>query len=71
MNLQGGYRLQQRCSNVTDQRGRRNCRHPTEAGFVGATRVKVVKMLSTLIELQRLKRLERTGWTLARSAQRH
>lgn len=31
----------------------------------GATRrVKVIRMLETLIELQRLKRLERTGWTL-------
>jgi putative hydrolase of HD superfamily len=45
--------------------GGTNCRHHAEAGFVGATRrVKVEKMLSTLIELQRLKRLERTGWTL-------
>ena len=33
--------------------------------FVGTSRgVKVFKMLTTLIELQRLKRLERTGWTL-------
>ena len=39
--------------------------HPIAAGFVRATRrVKVGRMLSTLIELQRLKRLERTGWTL-------
>ena len=37
----------------------------TFSGFVGTTRrVKVVEMLATLIELQRLKRLERTGWTL-------
>ena len=35
------------------------------ASFVGTTqRVKVFAMLATLIELQRLKRLERTGWTL-------
>jgi putative hydrolase of HD superfamily len=34
-------------------------------GFVGVTgRVTVFRMLATLIELQRLKRLERTGWTL-------
>ena len=33
--------------------------------FVGAgRRVRVFEMLATLIELQRLKRLERTGWTL-------
>ena len=33
--------------------------------FLGASRrVKVVAMLETLIELQRLKRLDRTGWTL-------
>ncbi|HSS22583.1 MAG TPA: HD family hydrolase [Pyrinomonadaceae bacterium] len=35
------------------------------AAFVGSTcRVKVGAMLETLIELQRLKRLDRTGWTL-------
>ncbi len=38
---------------------------PRYAGFVGTTRrVKVFRMLAKLIELQRLKRLERTGWTL-------
>jgi putative hydrolase of HD superfamily len=36
-----------------------------DARFAGMTRgVKVFEMLATLIELQRLKRLERTGWTL-------
>jgi putative hydrolase of HD superfamily len=41
-----------------------NC-HLAWRHFAGATRrVTVFKMLATLIELQRLKRLERTGWTL-------
>ena len=32
--------------------------------LAGIRAVKVFCMLSTLIELQRLKRLDRTGWTL-------